>query len=80
MAEPVKLKDVAQLAAAVWDTGRRLKRMERRCRLDSKELAQQFAYLQLMLASFGIEVPGTDERGGHSHGEEEDEKGTTPES
>jgi len=75
MAQPVSLVDVARIASAVRDTGRRLKRIERRCRDDSKELAQQFAYLQLMLTSLGIEMdtPGTDERS-HSRGEEEEER------
>jgi hypothetical protein len=74
MAQPVSLVGAARVAEALRDTARRLKRMEKHCRLDAKELMQDFAYLQLLLASLGIDT------GGHSHGEEEDEKGTTPES
>jgi hypothetical protein len=75
MAEPASLADIARVAEAVRDTARRLKRMEKHCRLDAKELMQAFAYLQLLLASFGIQVdtPGTDERS-HSRGEEEEER------
>lgn len=70
MAEPDVAKAV-RLAEAVRDTGRRLKRIERHCRQDARELMQEFALLRLMLASFGVQVePGKDE-GGHSHGDDE---------
>jgi len=75
MAQPVSLVGAARVAEALRDTARRLKRMEKHCRLDAKELMQDFAYLQVLLASLGIQIdtPGTDERS-HSRGEEEEER------